>query len=107
MTVGRYLRLPNLSEIPEPVRGRSFVVVDAFHLGDPADADVRLAPRRALDPENDTIPVQALSHLPMDPERPVPAVGDGMMLAELPEEAVGKLIRVASAGVGCRFSQSK
>ena len=35
-----------------------------------------------------TIPVAALSHLHMDPEHPVPGKGDGLMLAELPAEAV-------------------
>ena len=33
-TIGRYLRLPDLPEVPEPLRGRAFVVVEAFHLGE-------------------------------------------------------------------------
>lgn len=101
-TVGRYLRLPEVPGVPEPLRGRSFVVVEAFHLGDPTEADELLAPLRALDPENDTIdivPVQALTHLSMDPDHPVPVVGDGMMLADLPPEAIDELVRVAGHGV--------
>lgn len=102
-TVGRYMQLPELPEVPEPMRGRSFVVLEAFHLGEPAEADELLAPLRALDPENDTldfIPVEALSYLHMDPEQPAPFVGDGLLLAELPAEAIDKLVRIAGAGSG-------
>jgi hypothetical protein len=102
-TVGRYLQLPPLPEIPEPVRGRSFVVVEAIHVGPPADADRLLAPLRALSPvmdTMDTIPVSALGHLHMDPEHPVPASGDGMLLAQLPPGAVDELVRVAGAETG-------
>ena len=74
-TVGRFLNLPPIPAIPEGIRGKSFVIVEAYHLGDPAQADELLAPLRALGPVNDTIatvPVPALSHLHMDPEQPVP-----------------------------------
>ena len=101
-TVGRYLRLPQLPEVPEPLRGRSFVVVEAYHLGDPAEADELLAPLRALEPENDTIdtlPIPELIHLSLDPDHPVPVVGDGAMLADLPAEAIHELARVAGHGV--------
>ncbi len=64
-TVGRFLKLPPIPEIPEPVRGKSFVVVEAYHVGDPRHADELLAPLRRLGPVNDTIavvPMPALSH---------------------------------------------
>jgi hypothetical protein len=102
-TVGRYLQLPPLPEIPEPVRGKSFVVVEAIHVGDPADADQLLRPLRALEPVNDTvatIPVQELSHLHMDPETPVPGVADGSVLSHLDDGAVEELDRVAGARSG-------
>jgi hypothetical protein len=41
-----------------------------------------------------------LSHVHMDPEGPVPTVGDGLMLAELPAEALDTFIDVAGAGRG-------
>jgi FAD/FMN-containing dehydrogenase len=102
-TVGRYLQLPPFPEIPEPVRGKSFVIVEAIHLGEPAQADDLLAPLRALGPVNDTIaaiPAPQLSHLHMDPEQPVPGTGDGATLAQLPIEAIDALDRVAGAGSG-------
>ena len=97
-TVGRFLRLPPVPEIPEQVRGKSFVIVEAYHVGDPAQADELLAPLRALRPASDTIqtlPMPALSRLHMDPEHPVPGVGDGLMIAELPARAVDAFVEVA------------
>jgi hypothetical protein len=102
-TVGRYLQLPPLPEIPEPVRGKSFVVVEAIHVGDPAEADELLQPLRALGPVNDTIatiPLEALSHLHMDPEEPVPGVADGSVLAYLDGPGIEELDRVAGAQSG-------
>jgi len=102
-TVGRYLQLPPFPEIPEPVRGKSFVAVEAIHLGDPPRADELLTPLRALAPVNDTIariPLPALSHLHMDPEQPVPGTGDGVTLARLPHEAITALDKIAGAGSG-------
>src|SRR6516162_3399626 len=103
-TVGRFLRLPPIPEIPEEVRGKSFVIVEAYHVGDPAHADELLAPLRALGPVNDTIqtvPMPALSHLHMDPEQPVPGFGDGLMVAELPARAIDAFVEVA--GQNARF----
>jgi FAD/FMN-containing dehydrogenase len=99
-TVGRYLRLPPLPDIPEPMRGKSFVVVEAIHLGEPEQADELLAPLRALGPAIDTIqpiPTPVLSHMHMDPEHPVPATGDGTLLQQLPREAIDEIIETAGA----------
>jgi len=99
-TVGRFLRLPPAPEIPEPLRGGSFALVEAYHLGDPAEADELLAPLRALRPVMDTVgtvPMPVLSHLHMDPPQPVPAAGDGLLLAELPAQAVDALVDLAGA----------
>ena len=97
-TLARFLRFPPIPEVPEEVRGASLVIVDAYHAGSPAQADELLAPLRALGPVNDTIRVVTmpeLSRVHMDPEQPVPGVGDGVMLAELPAEALAALIDVA------------
>ena len=99
-TVGRFLNLPPIPEVPEPVRGKSFVVVEAYHVGDRAQADELLSPLRALGPVNDTVqtvPMPALSHIHMDPEQPVPGHGDGMLLGELPAAAVDAIVGVAGA----------
>jgi len=100
-TIGRLLNFPPIEQIPESVRGQSFVIVEAYHTGDPAQADALLAPLRALGPVNDTIttvPMPALSHLHMDPEQPVPGAADGMLVGSLPTETVDAFINAAGPG---------
>jgi hypothetical protein len=102
-TVGRLLQLPPIPDIPEPLRGRSFVGVEAFYLGAEAEGAALVAPMRALGPEIDTvqtIPAAALQHVHMDPEHPVPGVGDGMLLDELPPAAIDALVAAAGPGSG-------
>jgi FAD/FMN-containing dehydrogenase len=94
-SVGRLLQFPPIPEIPEPVRGQSFVVVQAIFLGDEAEGAALLAPLRALGPVLDTvttIPITELSRLHMDPEGPAPGAGDGGMLAEVDAELVDTLV---------------
>jgi FAD/FMN-containing dehydrogenase len=98
--VARFLRLPPIPDIPEPLRGRSFVVVEGIYAGDEADGEELIRPLRELGPELNTfasIPMTAPSHLHMDLAHPVPGSGDGMMLADLPTEAIDRLIEAAGA----------
>jgi hypothetical protein len=102
-TVGRLLQLPPIPDIPEPLRGRSFVAVQAFHLGSEAEGAALVAPIRALGPEIDTValtPVAALQHVHMDPEHPVPGVGDGLLLDDLPAAGIDALVAAAGPGSG-------
>ena len=91
-SVGRILQFPPIPEIPEPVRGQSFVVVQAIWSGDEhADGERLLEPLRALGPVMDTvasIPVQELSRLHMDPEGPAPGTGDGGMLDDVDDHLI-------------------
>jgi FAD/FMN-containing dehydrogenase len=92
---GRLLWLPPIAEIPEPLRGRAFAGIEAVMVMDPAAATALLADLRALAPEMDTfgvLPVHELSHLHMDPEHPVPAIGDGMLLDDLTEPGIEALL---------------
>ena len=102
-TSARLLQVPPLPEIPEPVRGRQFVAIDGAYLGSAEAAAEVLAPLRALEPEIDMfapVPAAALSHIHMDPEHPVPAHGDGMILDDLTPAAIEALVRVAGPGSG-------
>jgi FAD/FMN-containing dehydrogenase len=94
-SVGRLLQFPPIPEIPEPVRGQSFVVVQAIFLGDEAEGAALLAPLRALGPVLDTVtttPIAELGRLHMDPEGPAPGAGDGGMLADVDTELVDTLV---------------
>src|SRR5215216_4810366 len=54
-SVGRILQLPPVPNIPEPLRGNSFVIVEAIYSGDDFDAARRLLePLRSLGPAIDT-----------------------------------------------------
>jgi FAD/FMN-containing dehydrogenase len=94
-SVGRILQFPPIPQIPEEVRGRSFVVVEAIYCGDEAAGAELVAPLRELGPVMDTvqtIPVTALSHLHMDPEEPVPGHGDGGMLVDVDDDLVDAFV---------------
>jgi hypothetical protein len=97
-TTARLMRFPAIAEIPEPVRGGSFVVIDVVYLGSQAEADQILTPLRALRPATDTMrvmPARQLGHLHMDPEHPVPVAGGGLLLDSLAPAAIDGVIKLA------------
>jgi FAD/FMN-containing dehydrogenase len=99
-SVGRLLQVPPIPEIPEPLRGRQLVVVEAAFLGDERSGRELLAPLRRLEPELDTfatVPARALTELHRDPPGPVPGRGGGLLLDGLDASAVREL--VAAAGM--------
>ncbi len=94
-TAARLMRFPAVGDVPASLRGRSFVVIDVIHLGAKHEADSILKPLRALNPVTDTMqmmPAPALGHLHMDPEHPVPSVGDGLTLETLPADAINMAV---------------
>jgi FAD/FMN-containing dehydrogenase len=102
-SLGRLLQFPPIPDVPEPFRGRAFALVEAAYDGLEAEGAELLQPLRALGPEMDTfatISVEGLSELHMDPPEPVPGAGDGMLLSELPAEAVDAIVAVAGPGSG-------
>jgi hypothetical protein len=98
----RLMQLPPLPEIPEPIRGRSIVIIDGAVTGD--DGEAIIAPLRALGPEMDTfgtIPAPALVRLHQDPEDPVPGfVSETGLLEELPRAAIEAIVKLAGPGSG-------
>ena len=100
-SIGRLLQVPPLPDIPEPLRGRRLVVVEAAMIMDEKKASKLLAPLRKLRPEMDTfatIPATGLQELHMDPPQPVPGVGDHMLLRDLTRAGIEKAVEVAGAG---------
>jgi FAD/FMN-containing dehydrogenase len=97
-SVGRILHFPPFPDIPEPMRGKSFVIVEAVLVGSEAEGNALVAPLRELEPAVDTfaaVAPAALQHLHMDPPHPVPGVGDGLFLERLPDEAIGTFVQNA------------
>lgn len=98
----RLLRLPAMPEMPDFLRGKSFVGVDGAIDASAEDAERMLAPLRALQPAIDTfavMPAAGLGMIHMDPLDPAPARGDGMILNDLPADAIDALLAVVGAGV--------
>jgi FAD/FMN-containing dehydrogenase len=105
-TMGRLMSFPSIPAVPAAVRGQSFALVHVYHAGDRAQADRLLAPLRALGPVNDTVQtvtMPALSEVHLDPDQPVPVVGDGLLLAELPPAALAALLAVADPASGLQL----
>lgn len=97
-TSARIVQVPPLPDVPEMLRGRQFVVIDGAVLGSEAYASEVLAPLRALEPEIDMFaaaPPVALSHLHMDPEHPVPGIGDHALLDDVTPELIDAIVEVA------------
>ena len=102
-TIARMMSFPPLPEAPEAVRGKSFALIHVYHVGDRAHADRLLEPLRALGPINDTVQTStmpSLSGVAMDPPQPVPVAGDGLMLRDLPADAIDALLKVAGPDAG-------
>ena len=98
-SVGRLLQVPPIPEMPEPLRGRQFVVVEAAFLGGEAAGRALLRPLLELGPELDTfatVPAAALTELHRDPPGPVPGRGEGWMLDALDTAAASAVAEAAA-----------
>jgi FAD/FMN-containing dehydrogenase len=101
-SIARLLRYPPLPDLPEHLRGRQLVGVEAVFLAGDDDAAIRLRPLRALQPEIDTFatrPATDLISLHGDPEHPVPGVATHRLLGELPDDAIDALLALAGPDV--------
>ena len=90
----RLLNVPPLPDVPEPLRGRSFVVVEVAILGD----DAILAPLRALAARarhGRPDPAAALIEIHNDPKHPMPGLADHRVLAEASPQAITALTSAA------------
>jgi FAD/FMN-containing dehydrogenase len=95
---GRLVRLPPVPQLPEPLRGRAFVKVEAAYLGEAGTGAELIGPLGRLGPELDTfamIPPPALGQLHMDPGQPVPFQGAGPFLSDFPAAAIDALVGLA------------
>jgi FAD/FMN-containing dehydrogenase len=99
----RILQLPDIEDVPPPLRGRQIVAIDGAVLGDDATAEAILAPLRELEPDMDTFerqPAAALVRLHADPEGATPAVSSTTILDSLPQEGIEALVAAAGHEAG-------
>ena len=98
-SVGRLLQIPPIPEMPEMLRGRQVVVVEAAYLGDERSGRELLRPLLELEPEIDTfgvVPARALTELHQDPPAPVPGRGEGWMLEAFDASAAEAIVEAAA-----------
>jgi FAD binding domain-containing protein len=103
-SVVRFITPPPIPDVPEPIRGRPLLTIDGACIGSQAAGEEIVAPLRGLgETIMDTwsqIPVEGLCRIHMDPEHPVPGLGEGMTIRELPDEAIDAFASVAGPGSG-------
>ncbi len=103
-SIVRFLQLPPLDQIPEPLRARPLVTIGACHAGAVDDGERLVAPLRAFaEPLMDTfaaIPPAGLVGIHMDPEQPSPGITDQAMLGALPTAAIDAFIEAAGPRSG-------
>jgi hypothetical protein len=97
-SIARIMRFPDVPEVPEPLRGRGFALVEGAYLGEALAGAELLRPLRELGPELDTfasIPAPGLQALHMDPAGPVAAEGDGLLLSDFAGDTIDALLSLA------------
>jgi len=92
-SVVRFIRPPNVPDVPEPLRNTPLLTIDGAFIGSQSEGEAAIAPLRASlgEPMIDTfgqIPAEGLCRIHMDPEQPVPGLGHHKAIRELPDEAV-------------------
>jgi hypothetical protein len=98
-SIVRFITPPPIPDVPEPIRGKRLLTIDAACIGGREQGEAAIAPLREI---GETIidtfawmPTAGLSRIHMDPENPVPGIGEGGLVAELPDAAVDAFAGVA------------
>ena len=90
--------------MPEPLRDRPLLTIDAACIGGEGDGERTIAPLRELgEPILDTfaqIPAAGLNRIHMDPEQPVPALGHHGLIRSLPDEAIDAFVDTVGPDAG-------
>jgi FAD/FMN-containing dehydrogenase len=103
-SIFRFLHLPPIPEVPEPLRGRRVVTLGAACTGGATEGAALLRPMRAIaDPLMDTFAPTAaaeLVHLHGDPEQPTPGISHHALLRELDAATADAFVAAAGPGSG-------
>jgi FAD/FMN-containing dehydrogenase len=98
-SIARFLHLPPLPMVPEPLRDRPLLTLGACYAGPESEGAALIAPLREMgEPVMDTfqtMPPAQLVGIHMEPEEPVPGVAYTATLSEAPEAAVDAFVEAA------------
>lgn len=103
-SIVRFVTPPPIPDVPEPIRGRPLLTIDAACIGAREEGEATIAPLREIGETImdtfDWMPAAGLSRIHMDPENPVPGIGEGGVVTELPDEAIDAFAGTAGPGSG-------
>jgi FAD/FMN-containing dehydrogenase len=105
-SVARMMNFPPIPEIPEPMRGNSFAVIEAVALLPEAEATELLAPLRNLGAPMDTFAVQppvGIADLHMDPPEPSPYAGQSLLLGDFTDAGIDALLGAVGPDSGTQL----
>ena len=103
-SVVRFVTPPPIPDVPEPLRGTPLLTIDGACIGTQAEGEAAFAPLREIgETIMDTfewMPTAGLSRIHMDPENPVPGLGEGGLVGELSDEAIDAFVGLAGPDSG-------
>jgi FAD/FMN-containing dehydrogenase len=103
-SIVRFIRPPDIPDVPEPLRNRAMLTVTATCIGGEEDGRRAIEPLLEIgEPIMNTfgqMPAAELGHINMEPEHPVPGLGHHQVLTGLPDEAIDVLVRLTGADSG-------
>jgi len=100
-TVARVYQFPPLPFLPEFIRGKSFTVVQAAYLGNESDGADLIRPLTELGPDMNTFGMvgpDALGHLAMDPQDPIPAASATRIVSNATPATIDAFLDSAGPG---------
>ncbi len=103
-SIVRFIRPPDIPDVPEPLRNRAMLTVTAACIGGEEEGARTIAPLAEIgEPIMSTfgqIPAAGLCRIHMEPETPVPGLGHHRVLTGLPDEAIDVLAELCGADSG-------
>jgi FAD/FMN-containing dehydrogenase len=97
------MRLPDMPEVPEPLRERFTVQLRVAFVGDAADGDALMRSMRDIAPSIidyvGMMPYTEIDRVHNDPEHPLPFDYQDVMLSDLSDEVIGTLMAEAGPGI--------
>jgi hypothetical protein len=103
-SVVRFVTPPPIPDVPEPLRGTPLLTISGACIGTQAEGEAAFAPLREIgETIMDTfewMPTAGLSRIHMDPENPVPGIGEGGLVGELSDDAIDAFVGLAGPDSG-------
>jgi len=106
-SVGRLMQFPPIPDVPEPVRGKAFAILELIFIGDEASGSELAAPLVDLGPVMNSlaaVPPAGIADLHMDPPGPVSGITGHLLLEDFGDGALDELLRVAGPGSGSKLT---